>query len=271
MHHKILDNYSIVNNIYSKKFNIDNQKVEFDMRTDLAKKNNEDYLYEISKHHSIEVMSSFLKKFLKNIEYNGNILDIGCGWCWLWKDISKIRSDIRIYALDFVIENFNHAKNILNDNDLKQIYFINDNFEDFIPCNNFFDGIWSSQTFQHIGNFDFNFKKISNLLVKDGIFYNFNLNFSIFNKIANLRNNKNQDETFIKNFYYLNRNINQQHKILKKYFKKTNLNYCEYLFHPEIKLFFGKKNSFIGKFDSYISGSNFLKHLARQVLLESYK
>ena len=129
------------------------------MRSNLSKKFYNNYLLEISRHHSIEVMDLFLRNFLKNIRENGNILDIGCGWCWLWKDISIHRPDIKIYALDFVIENFHHAKNILSQNDLQQIYLINDNFEEFIDVENFFDGIWSSQTFQHIGNFDNNFKK----------------------------------------------------------------------------------------------------------------
>ena len=50
-------------------------------------------------------------------------------------------------------------QNILSQKDLQQIYLINDNFEEFIDEENLFDGIWSSQTFQHIGNFDNNLKK----------------------------------------------------------------------------------------------------------------
>ena len=271
MQNKILEKYSIKDKIFFKKFNINNQKIEFEMRSDLSKKQYDDYFLEISKHHSIEVMKGFLKIFLKDIKKNGNILDIGSGWCWLWKDINNYRPDINIYALDFVIENFHHAKNILSSNDLEQIYFINDNFEDFEDNEILFDGIWSSQTFQHIGNFDYNFKKINNLLIKNGIFYNFNLNFSIFNKIDSFNNKKNKNETFVKNLYYLNRNINLQHKVLKKYFKISKLNYCEYLFHPELKMFFGKKDSLIGKIDSYLSGNDILKYFARQVLMECYK
>ena len=114
MLNKILKNYNLVNNIYQKEFNFSNQKVEFEMRSNLSKKFYNNYLLEISRHHSIEVMDLFLRNFLKNIRENGNILDIGCGWCWLWKDISIHRPDIKIYALDFVIENFHHAKNILS-------------------------------------------------------------------------------------------------------------------------------------------------------------
>lgn len=271
MLNKILKNYNLVNNIYQKEFNFSNQKIEFEMRSNLSKKFYNNYLLEISRHHSIEVMDLFLRNFLKNIRENGNILDIGCGWCWLWKDISNYRPDIKIYALDFVIENFHHAKNILSQKDLQQIYLINDNFEEFIDEENLFDGIWSSQTFQHIGNFDNNFKKVSDLLIENGKFYNFNLNFSIFNKLASLKNKESKKETTIDNLYYLNRNIIFQEQILKKYFKKTQLNYCEYLFHPELKMFFGKKNSIIGKIDSYLVGKNYLKKFARQVLMDSSK
>ena len=95
-----------------------------------------------------------------------------------------------------------------------------------------------SKHFRLIGNFDNNFKKVSDLLIENGKFYNFNLNFSIFNKLASLKNKESKKETTIDNLYYLNRNIIFQEQILKKYFKKTQLNYCEYLFHPELKMFF---------------------------------
>ena len=257
MLNKILKNYNLVNNIYQKEFNFSNQKVEFEMRSNLSKKFYNNYLLEISRHHSIEVMDLFLRNFLKNIRENGNILDIGCGWCWLWKDISIHRPDIKIYALDFVIENFHHAKNILSQKDLQQIYLINDNFEEFIDEENLFDGIWSSQTFQHIGNFDNNFKKVSDLLIENGKFYNFNLNFSIFNKLASLKNKESKKETTIDNLYYLNRNIIFQEQILKKYFKKTQLNYCEYLFHPELKCLVKKIPYW--KDRPYLVGKNYLK------------
>jgi len=50
------------------------------------------------------------------------------------------------------------------------------------------------------------------------------------------------------------------------------LKYNEILFHPELKLFFGKKDSFLSKLDSKLSGLGFFRsHLARQVLIKIKK
>ena len=38
------------------------------------------------------------------------MLDVGCGWCWHWRNISKIRPDIKIVALDFIEKIFSHGK-----------------------------------------------------------------------------------------------------------------------------------------------------------------
>ena len=65
MLNKILKNYNLVNNIYQKEFNFSNQKIEFEMRSNLSKKFYNNYLLEISRHHSIEVMDLFLRNFLK--------------------------------------------------------------------------------------------------------------------------------------------------------------------------------------------------------------
>lgn len=266
----ILKNYSHKNNIYFKNFKINNQKTEFDMRISISSKKYSNYFDEISRHHSIEVMKGFVRKFLLNIKRNAIILDIGCGWCWHWQGISKLRPDIKILALDFVTQNFIHAQKILSNEDLKQVYFINDNFENFLQEKGLFDGIWSAQTFQHIGNLENNFKKVSYILNENGLFFNFNLNYSILARLKNLIKNQNK-EYFVNNYYYLDRNIENQKKILQENFKKIDIYYCEFLFHPEIKFFFGKKNSLIAKLDSFLSGNNLLSSFARQVLMVASK
>ena len=266
----LIKKYKFKNKIYLKNFDKNKQLVEFSMRTKILNQTYKNYFDEISRHHSIEVMYDFVKKFLSKIKKNGSILDIGCGWCWHWKNINKFRPDIKIYALDFVIENFTHAQKLLKKKDLKKIYFIHDNFENFKLSENFFDGVWSCQTFQHIGNFEKNYDRVKFLLKKNAPFYNFNLNYSVFKKIKNLKKNQ-KKEIFLKNFYYLNKNIDNQIKVLNKKFSSIKISYCEYLFHPEIKLFFGGKDSLVGILDSYLSGKNIFKNFARQVLLESYK
>ena len=115
-------NYIIENGIYLKKnFDLKNQNKEFKMRTDIANKNYKNYFNEISKYHSIEVMDSEIIKFTKQLKSNSVVLDLGCGWCWHWRTLSELRPDIKIVALDFIKENFSHAKKIIGNKNLNQI------------------------------------------------------------------------------------------------------------------------------------------------------
>jgi tRNA G46 methylase TrmB len=120
-------NYRFKNGIYTKKFNSYGQNKEFKLRTNVGLRSYKNYLNEISKYHSIEVMDREIIKFTDRLKKNSIVLDVGCGWCWHWRNINKIRPDIKIVGIDFVKENFEHAKKILSKNSLKQFYFINDN------------------------------------------------------------------------------------------------------------------------------------------------
>lgn len=257
--------------VFSKNFKVKNQLDEIALRKKTACINYKDYFGEISKHHSIEVMDREVEIFLKKQKKNAIVLDVGSGWCWHWRFLNKLRPDIKIIALDFVRENFNHAKRILGKKNLNQIYFVHEDFDNGKFPKNSFDAIWSCQAFQHMNNINKKFRIGHSLLKKDGYLYNFNLNYSIFNFLKNfLKNKKNKK---IKNFYLLNRDINFQIKSLNKIFKKKpSLKYNEILFHPELKLFLGKKNSFLSKVDSELSGLGLLRScLARQVLMKVTK
>ena len=61
-------------------------------------------------------MDAEIIKFTKQLKSNSIVLDLGCGWCWHWRNIHKIRPDITIVAIDFIRENFQHAKKILSKN-----------------------------------------------------------------------------------------------------------------------------------------------------------
>jgi len=262
-------NYSFKNGVYIADFNLKKQSKEFKMRTNIAIKNYNNYYDQISKYHSIEVMDHEIDKFAKNLKKNSVILDLGCGWCWHWRNISKIRPDIKIVAIDFVRENFEHAKKILTKNSLKQIYFINDDIHNINFKENIFDSVWTVQVLQHIPNLDKVLKEVYRVLKPGGAIFNYHLNNSIFVKINNLffKNKKN------KKYYHLNRNLHSNKKLFEKIFKnKICLEFNEILFHPELKLFFGKKNSFISKIDSNLSGLGLFKsYLARQVLMKIAK
>jgi ubiquinone/menaquinone biosynthesis C-methylase UbiE len=262
-------NYILKNGIYLKKFNLEKQKIEFKMRTDVAKKNFKDYFKEISKNHSIEVMDHEITKFTKQLKKNAIILDLGCGWCWHWRNIDKIRPDIVIVAIDFVRENFDHAKKILSKKSLKQFYFINDDIHNINFKNNIFDSIWTVQVFQHIPNVSKVLKEAYRVLKVGGTLFNYNLNNSVFVALKNLLlSNKS-----IKKYYYLNRNLNLNLKLLTKIFKKkVFIEYNEILFHPELNLFLGKKNYFLSKIDSRLSGPGLVRsYIARQVLMKITK
>ena len=70
----------------------------------------------------------------------------------------------------------------------------------------------------------------------------------------------------------LNRDINFQIRILNKIFKKNCiLKYNEILFHPELNLYLGNKDSLIAKLDSKLTGFSVLKYFARQVLIKIQK
>jgi ubiquinone/menaquinone biosynthesis C-methylase UbiE len=262
-------NYRFKNGIYTKKFNSYGQNKEFKLRTNVGLRSYKNYLNEISKYHSIEVMDREIIKFTDRLKKNSIVLDVGCGWCWHWRNINKIRPDIKIVGIDFVKENFEHAKKILSKNSLKQFYFINDNLYDIKFNQNLFDAIWTVQAFQHIPNLSKALKIFYTALKPGGIIYNYNLNNSIFVKIKNLVFS-NRD---VKNYYYLNRNLNLNKKLFAKIFKnKVFIEFNEILFHPELNFFFGKKSSFLSKLDARLSGYSLLKsYLARQVLIKVMK
>ena len=256
--------------IFSANFKVKSQKNEIDLRRKIASKNYYNYFNEISRHHSIEVMNKEVKIFLSKQKKNSIILDVGSGWCWHWKILNELRPDIKIVALDFVKENFSHAKKILGKKNLNQIYLVHDDFNNNKFPINSFDAVWSCQAFQHMDNLSKKFRIVHSLLKKSGYFYNYNLNYSLFVFIRNLfRKKKNQE---IKKFYFLNRDINFQTKKLNKIFKENcQLWYNEILFHPELNLYFGNRNTLISKLDSKLSGNKIFKYFARQVLMKVQK
>ena len=252
--------------VYSKNFKFKNQLDEIILRKKTASINYNDYFGEISKHHSIEVMNKEVAIFLKKQKKNAIILDVGAGWCWHWRILNKLRPDIKIIALDFIKENFDHAKKILGKKNLKQIFFVHADFDNSNFPKNSFDTIWSCQAFQHMNNINKKFRIAHKILREDGYLYNFNLNYSVFIFLRNLFKNKKNKK--IKKFYLLNRDIKFQIKILNKIFKKkVFLKYNEILFHPELYFYFGKKDSLISKLDSRLSGFSAFKYFARQILI----
>ncbi len=267
----LLSKYKKVNNIFYSKveFKIHHQTTEFQLRSKIAKQKYSNYFNEIFKYHSICVMDHYVKSFLIKLPKNAVVLDVGSGWCWHWRNVNDIRPDVKIIALDFIEENFLHSIKLLPKNSLKQIYFIHDDFNTLNINNESFDAVWSSQAFQHMKNLDINYKKVHKLLKKDGYFYNFNLNENLIIKIKNVFKSKNN---FIKDYYFLNRDINNQKKILKEIFNfQPKTIYCEFFFHPEINFLLGKENSFVIYLENFFSKIKIFNWMARQVLFKLKK
>ncbi len=217
-------------------------------------------------HHSINVMDKKVEKFIELLPKNSVICDLGGSWGWHWRNIHEQRPDIKVVIIDFIYENLIIAKKILKNNINKQIFLINEDCCKFNIKNNFFDAFWSVQTLQHIPNYIHVYKKVYNQLKKGGYFFNCNLNKNYLIKIIYLILNKNYLEKGFNKNYYLERSNNKQKMYLEKIFNnKATTIYSELLFHPDLNLYSGKKNSLLGKIDSFLTGSSLIKKiLARQ-------
>ena len=197
------------------------QNEEKILRKNIANKKYDNYLNEISKHHSISVMDSEIRKFISKIDQNGIILDIGGCWGWHWRNIVKIRPDLTIIILDLIRENLFHAKTILKTGiSNKNIYLVHGNASslDFNP--NCFDGVWSVQTTQHIPNYKKVCSEVYRVLKFNGIFWDYGLNDAfIVKKIFKLFGKNYHLEGIIKNKFYLRRVNDYVFNTLKKIFK----------------------------------------------------
>ena len=237
----LINRYKYEDEIYIGQFDPNLQNVEFEMRKKIAQMSFNDYLNEISNFHSIEVMDNEVKKFLNKLKKDSIILDLGCGWCWHWRNVDKYRPDIKIVAFDFIKENFYHARKILSKETQKQFYFVNDDMHNLNFKDNTFDAIWTVQVFQHIKQLTKVLEESNRVLKEEGIIYNYHLNNSILVKLKDFFFKKKN----VENYYYLNRDIN---------------------------LYLGKKNSLFSIIDSKISNNRFLgPKLGRQVLIKTKK
>lgn len=238
------------------------QKREFVLRKKIATKRYNNFIREISLHHSVNVMDREVEKFIKLLPKNSIICDMGGSWGWHWRNIEKKRPDIKIIIIDFIFENLLIAKKILRNKINKQIFLVNADCCKFNIKNNFFDAVWSVQTLQHIPNYIQIYKKIYNQLKPGGYFYNCNLNNNyMINLVYKILKKKYLIKGFNNN-YYLERSSNMQKESLEKIFKnKVIIIYSELLFHPDLKIFTGSPNNLIGKIDSLLTGKSIIKKI----------
>lgn len=260
-------NYNNKSNIYGR-INLSKvQSKEFSLRKKVAKESfSKDYLKTISQHHSIRVMDREVNNLLLILPKNSIICDIGGSWGWHWRNISKQRPDVKVVIIDFIYENLLIAKKILKNLINKQVFLINDDCCKIKFKNNIFDAVWTVQTLQHVKNYKLIVNIIYKILKKDGYFFNYNLNINTTINLIYKIFKKNYLIKGYNNSFYLERSNQKQKNIIKKKFKKNiDTRYTELLFHPDLKIFTGSENNFIGKIDSYLSGDFFFKKvIARQ-------
>lgn len=245
------------------------QEDEKKHRQSVANKFYNDYLLEISMHHSIPVMDNQVQKFLNNIPQCGVILDVGGCWGWHWRNISKKRPDITVVIVDLIRENLLHAKEILKDTiNNNQVLLVHGDacsleFEDEI-----FDGIWSVQTTQHIPDFEIVCLEAFRVLKRGCIYWDYALNNApLIGFVKKLFGKSYHQDGVIAGRFYFRRFNNNLIKIVKDIFLvQPSVLYSEVLFTPDLGLpIGGKENSIIGKVDSFLTGKfALLKLVARQ-------
>jgi ubiquinone/menaquinone biosynthesis C-methylase UbiE len=262
--------------VYSGSLPDSNQKEEINLRSKVALQRYENYFDAISQSHSIPVMDKEIENFLNKIEEDGIILDIGGCWGWHWRKIKIQRPDVKIVIVDFLRENFVHAHNILGSLVGDQIFLVHADATSLPFPEESISAVWTVQTFQHIQDFKIAVEEAFRVLKKYGIFKNYSLNITPFNRIVyKLLNKHYHIEGMHNNNFLLNRANDNQRKIILEVFGNSNLRegYSESFYHPDLKIkFSGVQNSFIGSVDYYFSKISFLsKLIARQKSFEAVK
>ena len=260
--------------IYSYEFNNTDQEDEIKTRTSVADETYDDYLMTLSQHHSIPVMDKEVKLFCDRMPENACIIDVGGCWGWHWRDMSKIRPDVKIFIVDFIKGNLHHAKNILKEEVNRSVFLIHGDATDLIFDDGVFDGYWSVQTLQHIPDFKKTILEAHRVLKKDGLFANYSLNNQYFIKFIYIILGKEYIVQGNSPRFYLSRASKEQKNIVSEVFNKNvQTRHSEIIFKPELKIsFLGKENSIFGILDSYLSNNiGFASSFARQQSYHIYK
>ena len=256
------------------------QSDEIKLRQEVASSQYDDYLTAISKSHSIPVMDYEIKRFLSLVPLDGVILDIGGCWGWHWRKLHQHRPDVSVVIVDFVRENFEHAKRLLGEAIGNQVVLIHADathlpFQDSDKTNTSFDAIWSVQTFQHIPDFKMAVLEGFRVLNSGGLFCTYSLHRTPLIKfIYRLFGKRMHTDGEVVGVYFMNRASDTHREIISDVFEKQVVidRYTECLFHPNLKFSFtGKENSLLGSIDVLLTDSILSKWTARQRSFEVRK
>lgn len=253
----------------------DEQLDEIKLREEVNKHVTTEHLHVIAKHHSIPVMDEEIEIFLKKIPQDGYIIDVGGCWGWHWRNIDKIRPDIKVIIVDFIKSNLFYAKELLNNKINKNIFLVHGDATSLKFEDNSFDGYWTVQTLQHIPSFNKAIDEGYRVLKPNGVFANYSLNVQLPIQLLYVILGKSYIiEGKSPNMFYLSRANKKQLSYIENIFKnKVRVRYSEILFKPELKVdFSGKENSIIGRLDSCLSNYfGLFSSMARQQSFHTLK
>lgn len=254
-------------NIWSYSFKNEDQNLEMKLRDEKATEKITNYFHIIAENHSIPVMDHEVKHFLFGVKLGGIILDAGGCWGWHWRNIHKVRPDVKIVILDFARSNLLIAKSVLKNKINKNIFLVHGDATALIWGKETFSNYWTVQAFQHIPNFELAVKEAHRVLERGGSFINYSRNIQPLQKIlCKILRKDYVIDGWLKDSFYFARGSDSQEKIIADTFKsKVVCRYSEILFQPDLKLFTGKENNLFGQIDKLLSGSTKLHRiLARQ-------
>jgi len=180
------------------KTNFGKRKITAEKKTPLVQK----FFSEVSKKYDLmnDIMSFGTHRLWKkrlieimNINSNDRIIDVGSGTGDLIKIILKENKNVSIYSVDLNLKMLNEAKKQFNDQQKKNIKFINANAENLPFENNFFDKYVISFCLRNITYIEKALRESFRVLKPGGIFYC--LEFSaptsvVINKIYSKYKNK---------------------------------------------------------------------------------
>jgi len=248
------------------------QEAEHQKRKEIAEalldESYEDIIKRVSKNYSIPVMDREVRNFLRGLPDNALIVDVGGGVGWHWRNIAKIRPDVTVVVVDFLLENLIRAKRIFSPNLINsQVYLVNGNALNLKFSPESFDGYWSVQAIQHIPDYDGVIKEAYRVLKKGGRFINYSLNNqSLVRNLYRVMGKNYPIHAFEPCYYLIRADENQKKKLAKTFNNSVTTRMSEILFSPELKFTLpGKKNSMLGKLDALLSNDrNFFGFIARQ-------
>ena len=179
-----------------------------------------------------------------------------------------MRPDLRVVIVDFVRENFVHAKKILGGDINKNIFLVNGDATSLKFDSEIFDGVWTVQCFQHIPDYELAVQEAYRMLKIGGKFATYSLNFQPQVKfLKEIFNKKYVVADWIDNKYWLARASEGQKITVETVFANyVTERWSEFLFSPALKCRFpGKEGSWCGKIDTFLTNKyGIFKWLYRQ-------